>query len=357
MRSGVALQHLALVGDLALQGEGGVTPPLPIRLVETDEVEELVRRVIEDEHVVRDIHVPVPVDVLRAHDLAVQFQGTADIHLHMIQNPAPSPRSRSRSRPRPDLDPVAPRLRRVRSELRPLRPPGPPPDPRSIPARCRIAPHAAPTPRSLAARHRRLGRPPRRPAPLCRAFGRDGARRGIADHRAERLRKDDGASHRVRAAAARGGPGPLRGAGSYPSPRAIPDGGARSPLSDTAKHSRMRLLPLRTCASPRQCVAAGRRSALEEALERVGLEQERDTLTRELSAGQRRRAALARLLLDDPVLWVLDEPSAALDRAGAALVESMCSEHAAAGGAIVFTSHQPLHLAHGRVRELRLGPG
>ena len=95
----------------------------------------------------------------------------------------------------------------------------------------------------------------------------------------------------------------------------------------------------------------------EEALERVGLEQERDTLTRELSAGQRRRAALARLLLDDSVLWVLDEPSAALDRAGAALVESMCSEHAAAGGAIVFTSHQPLHLAHGRVRELRLGPG
>ena len=95
----------------------------------------------------------------------------------------------------------------------------------------------------------------------------------------------------------------------------------------------------------------------EEALERVGLAAERETLTRELSAGQRRRAALARLLLDDSVLWVLDEPAAALDRDGTALVESLCSEHAAAGGALVFTSHQPLDLTAGRVRELRLGAG
>ena len=95
----------------------------------------------------------------------------------------------------------------------------------------------------------------------------------------------------------------------------------------------------------------------EEALERVGLAAERDTLTRELSAGQRRRAALARLLLDDAVLWVLDEPAAALDRDGTTLVESLCSEHASAGGALLFTSHQPLVLASARVRELRIGDG
>ena len=95
----------------------------------------------------------------------------------------------------------------------------------------------------------------------------------------------------------------------------------------------------------------------EEALERVGLARERGALTRDLSAGQRRRAALARLLLDDSALWVLDEPAAALDREGAALVESLCSEHAAAGGALVFTSHQPLRLSSGGpVRELRIGP-
>ena len=95
----------------------------------------------------------------------------------------------------------------------------------------------------------------------------------------------------------------------------------------------------------------------EEALERVGLARERDALVRDLSAGQRRRTALARLLLDDSALWVLDEPAAALDRDGTALVESLCSEHAAAGGALVFTSHQPLRLSSGPpVRELRIGP-
>ena len=105
------------------------------------------------------------------------------------------------------------------------------------------------------------------------------------------------------------------------------------------------------------CALGGARPPvrLEEALERVGLGRERHTLTRELSAGQRRRAALARLLLlDGPVLWVLDEPAAALDRDGAALVESMCAGHAASGGAIVFTSHQPLRFGGGRIRELEI---
>ena len=93
----------------------------------------------------------------------------------------------------------------------------------------------------------------------------------------------------------------------------------------------------------------------EAALERVGLEREHDTLARELSAGQRRRAALARLLLEGSTLWVLDEPAATLDREGTALVESLCAEHAAAGGTLVFTSHQPLALAS--VRELSVGRG
>ena len=115
------------------------------------------------------------------------------------------------------------------------------------------------------------------------------------------------------------------------------------------------LTPLENLAFARALRGGRARRRPEEALERVGLARERDALTRDLSAGQRRRTALARLLLDDSALWVLDEPAAALDREGAALVEAMCSEHAAAGGALVFTSHQPLRLSPGPVRELRIG--
>ena len=141
------------------------------------------------------------------------------------------------------------------------------------------------------------------------------------------------------------------------------DPGWRRELAFVGHHEALKdtLTPLenlRFARALRSKRAGGRAPCLpEEALERVGLGAERDTLTRELSAGQRRRAALARLLLDDAVLWVLDEPAAALDRHGTALVESLCSEHAAAGGALLFTSHQPLAFASGRVRELRLGPG
>ena len=124
--------------------------------------------------------------------------------------------------------------------------------------------------------------------------------------------------------------------------------GHREAIKDT-------LTPLENLRFFRALRGGRPRARPEEALERVGLEAERDALTRDLSAGQRRRAALARLLLDDSVLWVLDEPAAALDRGGMALVESLCADHAAAGGTIVFTSHQPLGLAS--VQELPLGLG
>ena len=118
---------------------------------------------------------------------------------------------------------------------------------------------------------------------------------------------------------------------------------------DALKDSLTPLENLRFASAMR---GAGESPAPEAALERVGLERERDTLTIELSAGQRRRAALARLLQGDAVLWLLDEPAAALDREGTNLVEALCAEHAAAGGAIVFTSHQRLDLPS--VRELPL---
>ena len=60
-----------------------------------------------------------------------------------------------------------------------------------------------------------------------------------------------------------------------------------------------------------------------------------------LSAGQQRRVALARLLLTDARLWLLDEPFTALDGAGCDWFEECIRGHVSAGGAVIFTSHQP----------------
>jgi heme exporter protein A len=88
------------------------------------------------------------------------------------------------------------------------------------------------------------------------------------------------------------------------------------------------------------------------ALEHTGLAPIRHRLCRFLSAGQRRRLALTRLLVARAALWLLDEPFTALDRSGIALVTLMIEAHAAAGGAAIYTSHhhvsvsgaRPLHL-------------
>ena len=68
---------------------------------------------------------------------------------------------------------------------------------------------------------------------------------------------------------------------------------------------------------------------------------------RTLSAGQRQRVALARLLTCASLLWVLDEPFTALDAGGVATVDAMLHEHVEAGGAAIITSHHPVAL--GRV--------
>lgn len=92
----------------------------------------------------------------------------------------------------------------------------------------------------------------------------------------------------------------------------------------------------------------------EEALERVGLLAHIFDLCGQLSSGQRRRTALARLLLTPARIWVLDEPLTGLDRQGQSLVEELMYEHADKGGACVFTTHQPLPGGSGRLRLLEL---
>lgn len=81
---------------------------------------------------------------------------------------------------------------------------------------------------------------------------------------------------------------------------------------------------------------------LDAALRRWGLLSLAKLPVRVLSAGQRRRAALARLLLQGRELWLLDEPTTALDSDSVACFEAQLAEHLAAGGRAVLATHQPL---------------
>lgn len=75
------------------------------------------------------------------------------------------------------------------------------------------------------------------------------------------------------------------------------------------------------------------------ALKRLGLANRRDVPGRGLSAGQRRRLALARLLIDPRPIWLLDEPVAGLDVEGQATVEALVADHLASGGVLVAAVH------------------
>jgi heme exporter protein A len=79
-------------------------------------------------------------------------------------------------------------------------------------------------------------------------------------------------------------------------------------------------------------------------LDRVGLAGYEFTPCQQLSAGQQRRAALARLGLRSAALWLLDEPLTALDDAGCALVRDLLDGHRRAGGAALCATHQSLQL-------------
>jgi len=93
------------------------------------------------------------------------------------------------------------------------------------------------------------------------------------------------------------------------------------------------------------------------ALASVGLEGYEDQPLRMLSAGQRKRVALARLLLVPVALWLLDEPYANLDREGIELVNRLLDNHARRGGAALITSHGAYAFTSGTPRRIALKPG
>ncbi len=97
------------------------------------------------------------------------------------------------------------------------------------------------------------------------------------------------------------------------------------------------------------------RAAIWQALEAVGLRGFEDVPCHTLSAGQQRRVALARLYLDAPPLWILDEPFTALDKQGVAQLESHLARHCEQGGLVVLTTHHTLAVKPAGYRDLDLG--
>jgi heme exporter protein A len=90
------------------------------------------------------------------------------------------------------------------------------------------------------------------------------------------------------------------------------------------------------------------------ALTRAGVDGARAIPLRRLSAGQRRRVALARLPLMDAALWLLDEPGSNLDAAGQSLLAELLNAHTGAGGVAVVATHQALELPAGAQRSVSL---
>jgi heme exporter protein A len=99
--------------------------------------------------------------------------------------------------------------------------------------------------------------------------------------------------------------------------------------------------------------ADGAERTVREAAEQIGLGHALDLPVGVLSAGQRRRAGLARLLLAPRPLWLLDEPTAALDSEGEALLGRLIVEHLAAGGLAVVAAHQDLPVTPSAVLDLK----
>jgi heme exporter protein A len=108
---------------------------------------------------------------------------------------------------------------------------------------------------------------------------------------------------------------------------------------------------LRSCAE----LAGGADAArITSALERVALDEYYDFPAKILSQGQRRRLALARLLVLERPLWVLDEPFAALDVDSVGVITNILSERIRRGGMVILTSHQTLGIDAGALHTLSL---
>ncbi|WP_456296938.1 cytochrome c biogenesis heme-transporting ATPase CcmA [Vibrio sp. AK197] len=96
-------------------------------------------------------------------------------------------------------------------------------------------------------------------------------------------------------------------------------------------------------------------SAIYDALMKVGLAGREDVPVGQLSAGQQRRVALARLWLSHQTLWILDEPLTAIDKQGVKVLEALFLQHVEQGGMVILTTHQDLFIDNPILRRIKLG--
>jgi heme exporter protein A len=134
--------------------------------------------------------------------------------------------------------------------------------------------------------------------------------------------------------------------------------GLLTPAAGTVEGEGARTLMAETAAlDPELALAAalrfwaaidGRADAVAQALDAVGLTALAQVPVRLLSTGQRRRAALARVVASGAPVWLLDEPANGLDTASVALLEGLIARHRAAGGIALVATHLPLALPDAR---------
>lgn len=98
----------------------------------------------------------------------------------------------------------------------------------------------------------------------------------------------------------------------------------------------------------------GNDCSIEQALKKVNLNLFDDVFVSNLSAGQRRRLSLARLILSGATLWILDEPFTALDIKGIEMAEREIEQHLNHGGMVVMTSHHSVSVDSNKIIKINL---
>jgi len=104
-----------------------------------------------------------------------------------------------------------------------------------------------------------------------------------------------------------------------------------------------------------QTLAGGTGTPILQAAQKLHLDTLLDHTLDELSAGQKRRVALAKLLISYKTLWLLDEPFTAMDSDGIGLLQQLLTAHAKQGGISIVSTHQPLELPGVRMQSIKLG--